>query len=200
MVHRGEYYSAPVSCTIGATNGVTSGRVESGQLDVRHDDLGRGGRLPRFGRRGHVRDLVRPQDLLPDVEHDNDLHDRWGGIEDHSIEPPLDHPEPLHERDHEDQLRQDRLAGSLEVHRVVLMSVPLLSEDWKQQLLALETGWDSYKARPITQAAIETLGQFSVVPCSSGGIQFEIHRDGFDIEIEIDPNGKIESAIIGVQR
>jgi hypothetical protein len=72
---------------------------------------------------------------------------------------------------------------------------PLLSQDWIGQLSALKPNWDSYGGSPITEAALATVGSISVVPCSSGGIQLETHRDGFDIEIEIGPDGYIISAI-----
>jgi hypothetical protein len=58
--------------------------------------------------------------------------------------------------------------------------------------LLLEAGWDSYQALPIskkvTDKAIEYLSNlpdepWTVVPVSDGSIQFELHKDGFDIEV-----------------
>jgi hypothetical protein len=71
------------------------------------------------------------------------------------------------------------------------MSAPTLGGGWQADLLALEPGWDSYGARPITNKAISTLASFSVVPICTGGIQLEVHRDGIGIEIEIGPEGRI---------
>lgn len=73
------------------------------------------------------------------------------------------------------------------------MSAPTLNGDWMGELLALRPGWDSYNAPPITPAAIETVGRIHVVPCCDGGIQIEAHRDGWDIEIVVGPDGRIES-------
>ena len=80
------------------------------------------------------------------------------------------------------------------------MSAPLLREDWRQRLSELSTGWDSYKGAPITAAAMDTVGQFAVVPCHNGGVQMEIHRDGLDIEIEIGPDGRIQNVLVGGTR
>lgn len=43
---------------------------------------------------------------------------------------------------------------------------------------------------------MHTIGAFSTVPCSDGGIQLEIHQDGYDIEICIGPDGIIESVLL----
>jgi riboflavin synthase alpha subunit len=77
------------------------------------------------------------------------------------------------------------------------MPAPTLGGGWRQTLLALEEDWDSYGAVSIAVTALETLAGFSVVPCSSGGIQLEVHRDGYDIEIEIDAAGRIVRAVVG---
>jgi hypothetical protein len=76
------------------------------------------------------------------------------------------------------------------------MPAPTLGEDWRFALRSLEPGWDSYRGLPISEKAIDSLAGFSVVPCSAGGIQLEIHQDGYDIEICIDPKGEIESVLI----
>ena len=72
-----------------------------------------------------------------------------------------------------------------------------LTTDWAQVLLALPQGWDSYDASPICSIALETLGKFAIVPLSSGGVQLEVHRNGYDIEIEIGSDGAIKGALIG---
>jgi hypothetical protein len=68
----------------------------------------------------------------------------------------------------------------------------LLSEMYK-----LEKNWDSYGAERPDDATIEkaTLmlsilerygGHWDCVPCSSGGIQIEMHQYGWDIELSIE--------------
>ena len=76
------------------------------------------------------------------------------------------------------------------------MPAPTFKTDWTGELRSLKPDWDGYKASSITEEAIETLSEFSIVPCADGGLQLETHRDGFDIEIQIRPDGHIESALI----
>lgn len=56
-------------------------------------------------------------------------------------------------------------------------------------------GWDSYDAKPIEKTARLIAYAMSsipsVVPTPSGGVAFEWHRMGWDVEIEIDRDGKI---------
>lgn len=77
---------------------------------------------------------------------------------------------------------------------------PLLGSNWVSDLSKLPEGWNGDGGSKITQAAMDTLSSFAVVPTSSGGIQLEVHRDGFDIEIEIGANGKLESALISLAK
>ncbi len=77
------------------------------------------------------------------------------------------------------------------------MSAPVLGEYWQGRLRELDQGWDSYGGKPITAEAILTVESFAVVPSSSGGIQLEMHRDGIDIEIQIESDGKISSVLVG---
>jgi hypothetical protein len=79
------------------------------------------------------------------------------------------------------------------------VSAPTLGLDWQGRLRALEQGWDSYSAPPISHAAIDTLEHFATVPMNDGGIQLEVHRDGFDIEIAIAPSGKIATGLISFE-
>lgn len=61
------------------------------------------------------------------------------------------------------------------------------------ELAKLEAGWDSYGAQRIDLGCLQRAqemfyslrGRWSVVPCSDGGVQLELHQDGLDIEIEI---------------
>ena len=69
------------------------------------------------------------------------------------------------------------------------------------ELLALEPGWDGYRAREVAGAAVEAtvevLDRFmseavefpDLFPLNDGGIQIEWHADGVDIEIEVSPEG-----------
>lgn len=72
-----------------------------------------------------------------------------------------------------------------------------------EELSKLGNNWDSYGSEPITKAALDKaqllLGALSgiqaiepfVCPCSNGGLQLEWHRNGYDLEIEISPNGEV---------
>lgn len=66
-----------------------------------------------------------------------------------------------------------------------------------QMLEDLKPNWDSYGAPPLDKETILKAfdvwrqldglsGHWSVVPMSSGGIQIEQHRDGWDIEVVIE--------------
>jgi hypothetical protein len=69
-----------------------------------------------------------------------------------------------------------------------------------KRLAMLPTNWDSYGAATIQSDAAargllllsEVLKDDSptpsMVPTSTGGVQFEWHRSGIDLEIEVDPN------------
>lgn len=63
-------------------------------------------------------------------------------------------------------------------------------------LRALRDDWDTYGAPPITDAAIRTGEAVFFVPCSNGGIQVEMHAGGMDIEIEVRPDGTVESVLV----
>lgn len=80
------------------------------------------------------------------------------------------------------------------------MSAPTLGTNWQEQLGELRRGWDSDRGSPITVNAIATVQSFATVPCSSGGIQLEVHRNGFDVEIDIEPDGRISSVFVGRAR
>lgn len=80
------------------------------------------------------------------------------------------------------------------------MPAPTLGEHWQLDLLSLRDGWDSYDGKPITKEAMLAVDSVSVVPCSDGGLQLELHRDGFDIEICIGPDGRIASALVARER
>ncbi len=84
------------------------------------------------------------------------------------------------------------------------MAAPTLGGDyvtnttWAQELMALPENWDSYKSPRIAMRAIATVGQFATVPTCDGGVQLEIHRDGWDIEIGIGADGRIEDVNVSV--
>ncbi|MGV3724590.1 MAG: hypothetical protein ACO1SX_27150, partial [Actinomycetota bacterium] len=68
-------------------------------------------------------------------------------------------------------------------------------------LLELPENWDSYGAKPITPAAVETAARVAAVlkardpqamPLACGGVQLEWHADGVDVEIEIGADGEID--------
>ena len=80
------------------------------------------------------------------------------------------------------------------------VSAPLIGTKWAGRLLALKPNWDSYGAPRISRDAISTIEHFATVPCSDGGIQLEIHRNGFDIEIEVGPDGAIQGALVAREK
>ena len=65
------------------------------------------------------------------------------------------------------------------------------------ELRKLKPNWDSYGALPIDERCIDKAdeilgdlwgnGEYSIVPCSDGGVQLEQHANGLDIEISISP-------------
>jgi hypothetical protein len=76
------------------------------------------------------------------------------------------------------------------------VSAPALGSNWQEQLRALPRGWDSYHAAPIQAEAIRTVEAIQVVPVNDGGLQVEIHRAGYDIEIMIAPKGFIAGVLV----
>jgi hypothetical protein len=80
------------------------------------------------------------------------------------------------------------------------LSAPLIGEDWRARLSALEFGWDGYTGASITRAAMAMVEEIAVVPTSDGGLQLEFHRDGWDFEICVGPDGKVESVVVEVIR
>jgi hypothetical protein len=69
---------------------------------------------------------------------------------------------------------------------------------WARELMGLELGRDSHGAQPISMEALLTVGSMLVAPMASGGVQVELHRNGFDVEIEIGPDGKVQGASVEV--
>lgn len=67
-------------------------------------------------------------------------------------------------------------------------------------LRALEPNWDSYGAATISEAALTTASYLCFVPTVNGGIQIELHAGGMDIEVEIDPEGLIETVLVAPER
>lgn len=62
-------------------------------------------------------------------------------------------------------------------------------------MLKLETNWDSYGALPVDPKCVEKAkeiifkglgGRWDAVPGNDGSVQLEQHCDGFDIEIHIE--------------
>ena len=68
-------------------------------------------------------------------------------------------------------------------------------------LLALKENWDSYGAPIISKMAVDAALRLwnvlatvpSFVPMSNGGVQIEWHSQGFNVELEIGPNGRLHS-------
>ena len=68
-----------------------------------------------------------------------------------------------------------------------------------KELLDLPQGWDSYGAGCIDPKAVDAASRLldvldhdpAVIPTSHGGIQLEWHRDGLELEVEINTAGEI---------
>lgn len=68
------------------------------------------------------------------------------------------------------------------------------------RLLALKKNWDSYGGQAIRRKAVDAAIRIraavatepSFVPMSNGGVQVEWHRQGFDIELEVSPDGTLQ--------
>ncbi len=64
----------------------------------------------------------------------------------------------------------------------------------------LKPDWDSYGSRRISEDALAIAseihtaltGKWQIVPVATGGVQIELHAQGIDIEIEINPDGTVE--------
>ena len=74
-----------------------------------------------------------------------------------------------------------------------------------QRLARLRPGWDSYGANPVSRIAVsrvvtkllpiilrEDIPEVTIVPMRDGGLQFEWHRLGIDVEISVPPVGPVE--------
>lgn len=63
-----------------------------------------------------------------------------------------------------------------------------------EKLARLKADWNSYGARPISpvaiQAAMDLLNQIVLIPTARGGVQIEVHTDGWDFELEFWPDGQ----------
>lgn len=75
------------------------------------------------------------------------------------------------------------------------------------ELLSLEPDWDSYGGLPTSEAAarkaIKIVSGFvaqsarlpAIVPVNDGGVQLEWHNNGWDVEIEVHPDGAVSTFI-----
>ncbi len=75
----------------------------------------------------------------------------------------------------------------------------LLTEDLNA-LLDLPAGWDSYGSACIDPRAVgmarAIASALSAVPTVAGGIQLECHVEGFDLELEIRPDGDVRCVVV----
>lgn len=57
-------------------------------------------------------------------------------------------------------------------------------------LAGLGHNWDSYGAAPPTNEALAILRNTAVVPTKDGGVQFEWHVNGWEVELEFGFDGR----------
>jgi hypothetical protein len=57
-------------------------------------------------------------------------------------------------------------------------------------LAALTDGWDSYEGKAPTEAALKVVRGLNAVPRSDGGIQLVWHANGWEIEVDFEPDGQ----------
>jgi len=74
-------------------------------------------------------------------------------------------------------------------------------KDMLSYLLDLDKGPEFYGNVPVTEEAVDSLAGFlsgmSVVSTADGGVQLEVHSNGFDVEIEFTSNGDICDIAVG---
>lgn len=59
-----------------------------------------------------------------------------------------------------------------------------------EQLRNLGYDWDSHGARAPTEEAVKVIEYLAVCPLPSGGLQLEVHANGWDVELEFSPEGE----------
>lgn len=66
-----------------------------------------------------------------------------------------------------------------------------------EELREMEDGWLEGKHKAPTEAALKSaealVGGLHLVPMPDGGIQIEVHTLGFDFEVEVGPDGKVQN-------
>lgn len=67
-------------------------------------------------------------------------------------------------------------------------------------LRALAPDWDSYGAHVIAEPAIATAQAIAFVPSPDGGVQIELYAGDAEIEIEIGPDGFVDTVLWGRPR
>ena len=72
-----------------------------------------------------------------------------------------------------------------------------VNADFVQSLRDLPLNWDSYGSPKIGEGALKVLQGLQVVPTSPGGIQVEWHCNGYDLEIEFNAAGGLETVLWG---
>lgn len=72
-----------------------------------------------------------------------------------------------------------------------------------QRLTKLAPSWDSYGSQPLNPSAVTRVFKFldlllpenapepTIIPTRDGGVQFEWHRRGVDLEVKVPPSGPI---------
>lgn len=79
-----------------------------------------------------------------------------------------------------------------DVARVVNSIRPELVDEFG----AFEEGWDSYGGKRIGDGALKVMEALHVSPVCDGGVQVEIHAQGWETEIRFGPDGQVLSFVV----
>lgn len=60
-----------------------------------------------------------------------------------------------------------------------------------------EDGWNGRYSVATTQAARETVSNLVVIPSNDGGLVIDLHAGGMEVEVSVEPDGRISLVMAG---
>lgn len=60
-----------------------------------------------------------------------------------------------------------------------------------------EDGWNGPRSVATTQAARDTVSHLYVIPATDGGLVIDLHAGGMEVEISVEPDGRISLVMAG---